>query len=113
MTTLLTVEQDGDQLSWTLHELTTSTQLAQEFIMQCVECGLAEVSGAPMQWRFDPFTRQRLQRAWRLHRDFELQIAALPLVLDLLEEVEVLREEAQRLRHRLQHWEHPHSQDSE
>lgn len=109
MTTVLTVEQDGEFLTWSLQELTTSTQLAPDFVVQCVECGLTEMPGPPVQWRFDPGARQRLQRAWRLHRDFELQISALPLVMDLLEEVEALRGEAQQLRSRLRQWEHEHS----
>ena len=113
MTTVLTVEQDGEFLSWSLQELVTSTQLASDFVVQCVECGLMDVQGPPVQWRFDPAARQRLQRAWRLQRDFELQISALPLVMDLLEEVEALRDEAQRLRGRLQQWEREHSHEDE
>jgi hypothetical protein len=105
MTTVITVEHDGDQLWWSLQELTTSTQLAPEFVVQCVECGVMEASGPQVQWRFDVDARQRLQRAWRLHRDLELHVSALPIVIDLLEEMENLREEAHRLRGRLQHWE--------
>ena len=113
MATLLTVEHDGELLSWSLQELATSTQLTPDFVVQCVECGVAEVQGSQLQWRFDPGARQRLQRAWRLHRDLELQISALPLVMDLLEEVETLRSEAERLRNRLRQWEREHSHDGE
>lgn len=108
MTTVFTVEDDGDTLWWSVQQLANSTELQLVFIEQCVELGLAEVSGARSEWRFNSAARMRLQRAWRLHRDLELHLEALPLVLDLLEEVEALRHESMQLRSRLQHWEPGH-----
>jgi chaperone modulatory protein CbpM len=91
---------------YTLVELRECSRLQESFIIACVEHGVIEVSGAaPPQWRFGNRERQQLQKAWRLHQDLELQISALPLVLELLDEIDALRSEAQLLRQRLGHWE--------
>lgn len=108
-TTILTVEADNDGLWWNLQQLTTASMLEAEFVEQCVALGLAEVSGEPVQWRFSPPARLRLEKAWRLHRDLELHIGALPLVLQLLDEIDGLHAEAAQLRARLRHWEGSHS----
>jgi hypothetical protein len=84
MTTLFTVEQNGEELWWSLQELSNSSALQPEFIVQCVELGLVDASGVQTQWRFNSDGRFRLQKAWRLHRDLEVQVSALPLVLQLL-----------------------------
>ncbi len=107
-TTVFTVEADDDGLWWTLQQLTAASPLDSGFIEQCVALGLVELGGLPSQWRFSPLVRLRLERAWRLHRDLELHPSALPLVLELLEEVELLRQESAQLRQRLRHWEVGH-----
>jgi len=104
-TSLLTVEADDDDLWWTLHQLTCASVLEVDFITECVALGLAEVSGEPMQWRFSPPARLRLEKAWRLHRDLEVPATALPLVLQLLDEIDSLHVEVAYLRARLRHWE--------
>ncbi len=108
MTTLFTVEHNGEEFWWTLQELTNSSALQSEFIVQCVELGLIDASGPPPEWRFNSEGRLRLQKAWRLHRDLELHLTALPLVLQLIDELDELRVEAESLRMRLQHWEQNH-----
>ena len=105
MTTLLVIEENGDEPRWTLQELSVSCALQPEFIVQCVEFGLLEASGQPPEWRFNSSGRLLLQKAWRLHRDLEVQVNALPLVLQLLDELDELRQEVQHLRVRLRHWE--------
>lgn len=104
-TTVLTVEADDDGLWWSLHQLTSASVLEAEFITECVALGLAEVSGEPVEWRFSPPARLRLEKAWRLHRDLEVPPAALPLVLELLDEIDILHAEVAHLRARLRHWE--------
>jgi chaperone modulatory protein CbpM len=95
-----------DEALYTLVELCRSSHLEEGFIVACIEHGVVEVSGASMQqWRFSNGSRLRLQKAWRLHRDLELQPAALPLVLQLLGEVDALHQENRRLRLLLEHWE--------
>lgn len=109
MTTLFTVESNGEELWWTLQELSSSGTLQSEFIVQCVELGLIDASGSSSQWRFNSEGRSRLQKAWRVHRDLEVHVSALPLVLQLIDELDELRAEAEQLRVRLQRWEQQHS----
>ena len=105
MSNLILLETDDDTLWWSLQQLLRSTTLQPAFVHECVAIGLVEVAGGEAEWRFDVVSRERLQRAWRMHRDLDLQLAALPLLLELLDEVELLRAEVLQLRARLQHWE--------
>lgn len=55
--------------------------------------GLIQPEGAtPGQWRFSGIAVRRARRALRLRRDLELNLAGTALALDLLDEVETLRE---------------------
>lgn len=95
-----------DEALYTLVELCTSSQLEEGFIISCIEHGVVEVSGSSVRhWRFTNRARLQLQKAWRLHRDLEVQPSALPLVMELLGELESLRLENERLRRRLRQWE--------
>jgi chaperone modulatory protein CbpM len=89
-----------------LDDLCTRTRLDQHFVIECVEHGVAPVAGESLvAWRFSMTAILRLQKAWRLHRDLELQISNLALVLDLLEERDELLQQLADLRARLAHWE--------
>lgn len=91
-----------------LEDLLLRTHLDERFVIECVEHGVAHASGhEAVAWRFSMTAILRLQKAWRLHRDLELQINSLALVLDLLEERDQLQQEIADLRYRLSHWE-PH-----
>jgi chaperone modulatory protein CbpM len=89
-----------------LDDLCRRTRLDEAFVIECVEHGVAPVSGQEVvAWRFSMTAILRLQKAWRLHRDLELQVSGLALVLDLLEERDQLLQEIEDLRRRLAHWE--------
>lgn len=95
---------------WTLVEISQRQLLEVEFIVACVECGIADVVGiesssSQEHWRFSPTAVQRMEKARRLQRDLELGLTELVLVLDLLDEVDSLRAEVGDLRKRLRHWE--------
>ena len=101
----LKIESLDDAL-YSLVELCATGHLEERFVITCIEHGVVEVVGSSVQhWRFTNRARLRLQQAWRLHRDLELQPAALPLVVELLADIDALRLENQMLRARLQHWE--------
>ena len=96
----------ADDHRYTLVELRECSGLQDSFIFACIEHGVVEVGGdEPPQWLFTATARMQLQRAWRLHQDLDLQLSALPLVLDLLDELDALRAETRQLRQRLAHWE--------
>ncbi|AUB79920.1 chaperone modulator CbpM [Candidatus Thiodictyon syntrophicum] len=57
--------------------------------------------GAPGEWRFDGVAVQRARRALRLRHDLELNLSGTALALDLLDELEALRERIRALEHQL------------
>jgi len=76
----------------TLSEVCRACAVHAEAVIEMVEEGIVEPRGAePPQWRFAGPELTRLERAVRLQRDLELNLAGVALVLDLLEEVETLR----------------------
>jgi chaperone modulatory protein CbpM len=100
-----------DQLdTWvtcTFHELCQRGNLATDFVISCVEVGIADPQGdSPVEWSFTSNAAIRIQKAYRLQRDLEIDLNGLAVVLDLLDEVEGLQEEIRSLRKRLAHWEH-------
>lgn len=101
------IHDDNDALALcTLADVCLRTRLAEPFIIECVEQGVAQVAGQEsVAWRFSMTAILRLQKAWRLHQDLELQVGSLALVLDLLEERDQLRQEIADMRRRLRHWE--------
>ena len=89
-----------------LEDLCRRTHLDEGFVIECVEHGVTHVAGGEvLAWRFSMSAIMRLQKAWRLHRDLELQVGSLALVLDLLEERDQLLQEIEGLRARLGRWE--------
>ncbi len=106
-------EKDIMELAEALHwcsfdELCQRRLLDADFIVQCIEAGIVDmqVDAPQAEWRFSTATVLRIERARRLQQDLDVQLADLALVLDLLDEVQTLRQEVATLRRRLQHWEH-------
>lgn len=68
-----------------------------EEVVALVEEGIIEPSGGqdraapPADWRFAGHSLRRAAKALRLRQDFELDLAAAALVLELVEEIERLR----------------------
>jgi len=86
----------------TLGELTQSARLSPETVITIVECGIVAPQGdQPQQWLFEPQMVGTVQRACRLQRDLELDWPAVALALELIEDLQRLREENQRLRQQL------------
>jgi chaperone modulatory protein CbpM len=86
----------------TLGELTQSVRLSAETVITIVECGIVEPRGEqPQQWLFEPQMVRMVQRACRLQRDLELDWPAVALALELIEDLQQLREENHRLRQQL------------
>lgn len=87
-------EQDAElQLS----DLCRICGVSREIVIEWVQAGVIEPRGEA-RWRFPARELRRIRRAGRLQRDLELESQALPVVLDLLEEVERLRREVRVLR---------------
>ncbi|SER25120.1 chaperone modulatory protein CbpM [Nitrosomonas sp. Nm51] len=81
----------------TLSELCRSCHLTTEQIFELVEHGVIEPQGRlPAHWRFHGINVRRIRRAQRLERDLGVNLAGAALVLDLVEELEQLRQRVRR-----------------
>ena len=85
-----------------LDELCRLCNLDTELMIEWVEEGVAEPrSGQGRDWRFSARQLRRVTTARRLQRDLEVDTGDLPLVLDLLEELDQLRRQVRMLQRML------------
>jgi chaperone modulatory protein CbpM len=81
-----------DHLSFTLSALCRASGAQQEWVQGLVREGLLRPAGeGPPDWHFDGNALSQTRRALRLAHDFELDLAAIGLVMDLLGEIDRLR----------------------
>ena len=87
-------------------EFCQCTELPQAWLIEIVEEGILEPKGSePGQWLFDMQAVAVARRALRLRQDLELEWAGIALALQLLDQLEQLREENRQLRSRLSRFE--------
>lgn len=97
---------ESDPANWSLQELCQRQGFDEHFIVECVEYGIAQVPGRqPLEWTFSGTAVLRMQKAWRLHRDLDIHISNLGLVLELLDQRDALEQQVAFLRDRLSRWE--------
>lgn len=78
----------------TLFELCEFAKVSPERVIEMVEEGVLEPQGASVyNWVFDTRALKRLQIAIRLQQDLGVNLSGSALVLDLLEEMETLRQQ--------------------
>ena len=88
----------GEPEALTLHQVCSILELHTEVVCEWVAEGVVQPSGERLgEWQFAP---GQIERARRLQRDLELNTESLPLVLDLLREVEHLRSRLRIIEHR-------------
>lgn len=81
-----------EQVWFTLPALCQASGAQPAQVQALVNEGLLQPTGqGPPTWRFDGQALPQTRRALRLARDFELNLAAVGLVVDLLAEIEHLR----------------------
>ncbi len=95
--TRYTIEVLEQETELELNELCRVCDVSRELLIEWVNEGVVEPRGQA-QWRFPARQLGRLRRARRLQQDLELESHALPVVLDLIDEVERLRREVRVLR---------------
>lgn len=89
----------GEHLEIEMEELASTTGLTVEEIVELVEYGVFQpLGGEPMAWRFSARSITLGRRASRLRADFELDLAGMALVAALLERIEDLEAQVDRLR---------------
>ena len=88
----------AEDVEFSLRDMCEVCGVHAEVIIEMVEEGLAEPRGAaPREWRFTGVAVYRVQRALRLQRDLDVNLAGAALALDLLDELERMRRLCRRL----------------
>lgn len=90
------IVEENAELS--LGELSRACSTSREWLIELVEEGVLEPAGnGPAQWRFAGASLKRARTARRLHEDLDINLAGVALALDLIEEIEAMRERLHRL----------------
>ena len=86
-----------EEVELTLAELCSACQVPAERVFELVEEGLVEPRGRePSHWRFQGVSLRRVRFALRLERDLGVNMAGAALALELLEEMDAMRERLKR-----------------
>jgi chaperone modulatory protein CbpM len=87
-----------DSPTLTVVEICNVCNIEQGMLQELIVYDILHPQGnSPDEWIFDMSELHRLQTALRLQRDLELNYAGVALVLDLLEELQLLRSESEIL----------------
>ncbi|WP_428036896.1 chaperone modulator CbpM [Amphritea sp.] len=93
-------DQQATYLSFS--ELCLQTGVAESMVVEIIEQGIVEpVGDTPGEWLFSPAMLVLTKKAVRLHRDLDVNWAGIALAIELLNEVEQLREQNRYLQSRL------------
>jgi chaperone modulatory protein CbpM len=87
-----------ESTSLTLDELCAICGIPTDLVYEMMEFDIIHPGRAePEAWEFDLVQLQRAKTAMRLHRDLEVNFAGIALVLQLMEELETLRQHSELL----------------
>lgn len=96
---IITVIKVEEHPVLSLDELCVSCGISYEYIHELVEFGIIEPRGISHEdWRFDAEQLRRIRLIMRLEDDLEINLAGAALVLDLLDEIEMLRSKVELLK---------------
>lgn len=83
-------------------EVCLQAGVAENVVVEIIEQGIVEPLGAsPGEWLFSPAMLILTKKAVRLHRDLDVNWPGIALAIELLSEVEQLREQNRYLQSRL------------
>ncbi len=89
-----------EDCTFTLDELSIACSVRTEYIIELVDEGIvepAEQQREQQHWSFTGKSLLRARKARRLQQDLGINLAGAALVLDMMEEIEQLRERLRRL----------------
>ncbi len=87
-----------EQKNLSLQDICDQCNLSREVVVAYIEEGLIEVAGSTVSsWRFSEIHLLHIQKANRLERDLRLNPAGSVLVLELMQEIETLKNQIKRL----------------
>jgi chaperone modulatory protein CbpM len=82
-----------ESLELTLQQFCRYCDLESDQIVEMVAEGIIEPRGTqPAEWLFNGYMVKRVQIAVRLQRDLEINLPGIAVILDLLNELEQLRQ---------------------
>lgn len=102
----ISVELMEPAATFTLREVCERGDCHAEFVIKLVNYGVitpVEETPEERQWRFDLQTLARLRKAQRLQQDLKMNLPGLAMSLELLDEVQEMRREVDRLNQQLRH----------
>jgi chaperone modulatory protein CbpM len=86
-----------EQAELSIGDLSQACSTSVEWVVELVEEGVLEPTGQkPEQWRFSGTNLVRARTAVRLQQDLQINLAGVALALDLIEEIEMLRDRLRR-----------------
>jgi chaperone modulatory protein CbpM len=86
-----------EQSQWTLADLCCACAVHADRIVELVDVGVLEPQGhKPDHWLFVGKSLPRARIAFRLQRDLEIDLNGIALALELLDEIEILREQLKK-----------------
>ena len=81
-----------------MDEICEACSVSSSWVIELVEEGVLEPSGSTLsEWRFSGTSLSRAQTARRLQRDLDINTAGVALALDLMDEIQSLRQRIARL----------------
>ena len=82
-----------ESLEFSLQQFCHYCDLNNDQIVEMVTEGIIEPRGGPpAEWRFNGYMLKRAQIAVRLQRDLEINLPGIAVILELLNELEELRQ---------------------
>jgi len=86
-----------DQTELSLQELCHACSSSTEWVIELVDEGVLEPIGQDqMHWHFSGTGLTRARAAMRLQHDLDINLAGVALALDLMQEIDTLRERLRR-----------------
>ena len=90
------IVEESAELSLT--ELSHACSSSTEWLIELVDEGVLDPAGrSQTQWRFSGSSLKRARTARRLYEDLNINLSGVALALDLMEELEAMRERLHRL----------------
>jgi chaperone modulatory protein CbpM len=86
-----------EQAELSLHDLCHACSTSTEWVVELVDEGVLEPIGHEQaHWRFSGPGLLRARAAIRMQQDLQINLAGIALALDLMEEIEAMRERLHR-----------------
>ncbi len=86
-----------EQAELSLHDLCRACSTSTEWVVELVDEGVIEPIGHEQtNWRFSGPSLLRARTAMRMQQDLHINLAGVALALDLIDEIEAVRERLRR-----------------